>query len=219
MDFFTNCYLPSYKKEFKVSKLKFGDYLELNFYIDNSDYVSANNIFEKICKNSLDYPKKICNLDKFFLLVHLKNVFINPVLKLSGKDENGESATYEAILKDILNTSKKYNFEGLSLPKSLYYEDSEDILKETSLSIEDIKKHINNNKFLLFEAPDVIKKIPKIYINCFDNTLFYFCKLLYKTNLKNLYRKIIFLKKNFNFSLNEIYGMSPKELDIFLNTK
>jgi hypothetical protein len=91
--------------------------------------------------------------------------------------------------------------------------------KNRELTVEEIKEHILKNKILLFDVPEVIKGIPKVYLNCFDNTLFYFSKLLYSTNFKDLYRKIILLKKHFNFSLSEIYSLSPKELDIFLNTK
>ena len=85
--------------------------------------------------------------------------------------------------------------------------------------MESIKNHIDKNKILMFKIPSFIKGIPKVYINCFDNTLFYFCKLLYTSNLLNFYKKIKILKKDFNFLLSEIYDMSPKELDIFLNTK
>jgi hypothetical protein len=101
----------------------------------------------------------------------------------------------------------------------MYYADVNEILNETGNSIDSIKKHINDSKTLMFEVPDFIKGIPKIYLNCFDNTLFYFSKLLYTSNLQNMYKKIIFLKKNFNFLLSEIYDMDPKELEVFLNTK
>jgi hypothetical protein len=140
-------------------------------------------------------------------------------LRLSGKNEEEKSATYEVVLKEILENCKKYDDKNFNLPKQLYYKDSDEILKETSKNVNEIKKHITENKILLFDVPEVIKGIPKVYLNCFDNTLFYFCKLLYSANLKDLYRKIIILKRQFNFSLSEIYSLSPKELDIFLNTK
>lgn len=219
MDFYTNCYIPSHKKEFKINKLTFGDYLQLNSYIETSDYVAVNHTFNIICQKSLGTLEDITNLDKFFVLIHLKNQFLSPILRLSGKNEEKESATYEVVLKEVLENCKKYNFEDFNLPKSLYYKDSEEILKETLQTVEEIKEHILKNKILLFDVPEVIKGIPKVYLNCFDNTLFYFSKLLYSTNFKNLYRKIIILKKHFNFSLSEIYSLSPKELDIFLNTK
>jgi hypothetical protein len=219
MDYFTNCYIPSHKKEFKINKLSFGDYLQINTYIDASDYVAASNTFDSICEKSLGKLDDIVNLDKFFILIHLRNTFLSPLLRLSGKDNEKESVIYEVVLKEVLQNCKKYNSQNFNLPQKLYYKDSEDILKETSHNVEEIKEHIQNNKFLLFDVPDIIKEIPKVYFNCFDNTLFYFCKLLYSTNLKNLYKKIIFLKKHLNFSLSEIYSLSPKELDIFLQTK
>ena len=218
MDFFTNCYIPSQKKEFKINKITFGDYFQLNSYIQNSDYIAVNNSFNNICLKSLGTLDDIVNLDKFYVLLHLKSVFLTPILRLSGKNED-EPATYEVVLKEILNVCKKYDANNFNLPKSLYYKNAEDILKETSHSVNEIKKNIEVNKFLLFEVPHMIKGIPKVYLNCFDNTLFYFCKLLYTVNLKELYKKIIILKKHFNFSLSEIYQLSPKELDIFLNTK
>lgn len=219
MDFFTDCYIPSQKKEFKINKIAFGDYFQLNSYIQNSDYTAVNHTFDKICLKSLGTLNDVTNLDKFYILLHLKSIFLNPILKLSGKNEEKESATYEVVLKDILKICKKYNLNNFNLPKNLYYKDSEDILKETCYTVEEIKKNIEINKLLLFETPKIIKGIPKIYLNCFDNTLFYFCKLLYTTNLKDLYKKVIILKKHLNFSLLEIYELSPKELDIFLNTK
>jgi hypothetical protein len=219
MDFYTNCYIPSSKKEFKVNKLEFGDYLQLNSYISASDYVAINHTFDVISKKSLGTLENITNLDKFFVLIHLKNEFLSPILRLSGKNEEEKSATYEVVLKEILQNCKKYNDENFNLPKQLYYKDSTEILSEISKSVEEIKEHILKNKILLFDVPEVIKGIPRVYLNCFDNTLFYFCKLLYSANLKDLYRKMIILKKQFNFSLSEIYSLSPKELDIFLNTK
>jgi hypothetical protein len=175
-------------------------------------------MFDAICEKSFS-SLNTSNLDKFFILIHLKNEFLNPILRLSGKNEENKPATYEVVLKEILENCKKYDIEKINLPKSLYYKDSDEILKETSKNVEEIKKHLEENKILLFNVPEMINGIPKVYLNCFDNTLFYFCKLLYTANLKDLYKKIVFLKKNFNFSLLEIYGLSPKELDIFLNTK
>jgi hypothetical protein len=218
MNLYTNCYIPSKKKEYKVNKLTFGDYLQLNLYIESSNYNAISEIFNAICEKSYG-SLNLSNLDKFFILIHLKNEFLSPILKLSGKNEENKSAIYEVVLKEILENCKKYNTENFNLPMQLYYKDSDEILSETSKNVEEIKKHLAENKILLFNVPEMIKGIPKVYLNCFDNTLFYFCKLLYTTNLKDLYRKMIFFKKNFNFSLSEIYGLSPKELDIFLNTK
>ena len=198
--------------------MTFGDYLQLNLYIESSDYPAINQMFDAICEKSFS-SLNTSNLDKFFILIHLKNEFLNPILRLSGKNEENKPATYEVVLKEILENCKKYDIEKINLPKSLYYKDSDEILKETSKNVEEIKKHLEENKILLFNVPEMINGIPKVYLNCFDNTLFYFCKLLYTANLKDLYKKIVFLKKNFNFSLLEIYGLSPKELDIFLNTK
>jgi len=219
MNFFTNCYIPSCRRQFRINKLKFGDYFELNYYIQNSDFEGINDTFNSICEKSMGCSTYLTNLDKFFILVHLKIIFLNPILKLSAKNEDNESISYEVLLKDILDNCKQYKKNNFKLPTNLYYEDSEDILKEISYSIDEIKDHINDNKILMFETPDVIKNVPKIYLNCFDNTLFYFCKLLYRTNLNDLYRKISLLKKHFNFSLSEINSLSPKELDVFLNTK
>jgi hypothetical protein len=219
MDFYTNCYIPSLKKEIKVNKITFGDYFELNSYIQNSDYININRIFNKICERSLKDLNEISNLDKFSILLHLKTVFLGPMLSLSAKDRDENNITYDIILNDIFENIKKYEKKDFILPKNLYYADSEDILKETGNNIENIKKHIEDNKHLLFKVPSFIRGIPTVYINCFDNTLFYFCKLLYSSDLLNFYKKIKILKKDFNFLLSEIYDMSPKELDIFLNTK
>jgi hypothetical protein len=219
MDFFTNCYIPSQKKELKINKIRFGDYFQLNSYIQNSDNLSINETFNTICNKSSDNSFQLNNLDKFYILVHLKNVFLDHILKISGKNEENESMVYEVILKEILENCKKYNTDNFNLPRELYYSDSDEILNETGHSIDEIKQHIEKNKILMFEIPEMIRGIPRVYLNCFDNTLFHFCKLLYTTNLKNFYKKIAILKKQFNFLLSEIYDMSPKELDIFLNTK
>jgi hypothetical protein len=219
MDFYTDCYIPSLNKEISLNKITFGDYFQLNSYIQNSDYFAINDTFNKICEKSCEKYKKLNNLDKFIILIHLKDIFLDPILKLKAKNENKEEITYEVLLKNIIVNSKKYKINNINLPKNLYYKNANDILKETDLKIKDIKNHIDTNKILMFEVPEMIKGVPKIYFNCFDNTLFYFSKLLYSNNLLNLYKKIAILKKNFNFLLSEIYDMSPKELDIFLNTK
>lgn len=219
MNFYTNFYIPTLKKEIRVNKITFGDYFEFNSYIENSDYINANNVLNAICEKALIDSTKLTNLDKFSLLLHLKIQFLDPILKLSAKDNESNTVTYEIVLKNILDNCLKYKSEDIILPTQLYYGDVKDILKETGNSVGEIKKNINENKILMFEVPDFVKGIPKIYLNCFDNTLFYFCKVLYSSNLSNFYKKIKILKKDFNFLLSEIYDMHPKELDIFLNTK
>jgi hypothetical protein len=218
MDFYTKCYIPTLKKEIRINSIKFGDFVKINNYIQNRDYESINQIFNEICENTNKFPVKIKNLDKFYILLHLKNFFFDPSLRLSGKNDE-ESVIFDVLLTDIMKKCLNYDFKNFELPEHLYYKNVEDILKENGQNIEEIKKHINSNKILMFDMPDFIKGIPKVYINCFDNTLFYFCKTLYSSNLSNIYNKIIALKKKFNFSLDEIYNMNPKELDLFLKTK
>jgi hypothetical protein len=219
MNLYTKCYIPSLKNEIKIKNITFGDYFKLNSYIENSDYDTINDGFNEICEKSSSDYNLLTNIDKFIILLHQKINFINPILKLSAKDDDSNSISYEILLHNILKESFKYNIDSMKLPKNMYYADVDDILNETGNSIDSIKKHINDSKILMFEVPDFIKGIPKIYLNCFDNTLFYFSKLLYTSNLQNMYKKIIFLKKNFNFLLSEIYDMDPKELEVFLNTK
>ena len=113
MNFYTNCYIPSQKKELKINKLTFGDYLQLNLYIESSDYPAINQMFDVICEKSFS-SLNTSNLDKFFILIHLKNEFLNPILRLSGKNEENKPATYEVVLKEILENCKKYNIECLS---------------------------------------------------------------------------------------------------------
>jgi hypothetical protein len=219
MNLYTKCYIPSLKNEIKIKNITFGDYFKLNSYIENSDYDTINDGFNEICEKSSSDYNLLTNIDKFIILLHQKINFINPILKLSAKDEDSNIISYEILLHNILKESFKYNIDSIKLPKNMYYADVNEILNETGNSIDSIKKHINDSKTLMFEVPDFIKGIPKIYLNCFDNTLFYFSKLLYTSNLQNMYKKIIFLKKNFNFLLSEIYDMDPKELEVFLNTK
>jgi len=219
MNLYTKCYIPSLKNEIKIKNITFGDYFKLNSYIENSDYDTINDGFNEICEKSSSDYNLLTNIDKFIILLHQKINFINPILKLSAKDDDSNSISYEILLHNILKESFKYNINSIKLPKNMYYGDVDEILNETGNSIDSIKKHINDSKILMFEVPDFIKGIPKIYLNCFDNTLFYFSKLLYTSNLQNMYKKIIFLKKNFNFLLSEIYDMDPKELEVFLNTK
>jgi hypothetical protein len=219
MDFYTNFYVPSLKKELKVNKITFGDHFKFNSYIENSDYINANAILNEICAKSFEYNYKLNNLDKLALLLHLKIVFINPILNLIAKNEEGDQVTYEIILKNVLKKIKEYDFNDFKLPVELYYSNVNDIIKETNQNINEIKTHIYHNKILMFDVPNFIKNIPNVYINCFDNTFFYFCKVLFSSNLLNFYKKIKILKKDFNFLLTEIYNMSPKEVDIFLNTK
>jgi hypothetical protein len=219
MNLYTKCYIPSLKNEIKIKNITFGDYFKLNSYIENSDYETINDGFNEICEKSSSDYNLLTNIDKFIILLHQKINFINPILKLSAKDDDSNIVSYEILLRNILKESFKYNINSIKLPKNMYYSDVDDILNETGNSIDSIKKHINDSKILMFEVPDFIKGIPKIYLNCFDNTLFYFSKLLYTSNLQNMYKKIIFLKKNFNFLLSEIYDMDPKELEVFLNTK
>ena len=219
LNFYTKCYIPSLNDEIKIKNISFGDYFQLNSYIKDSDYESMNEVFDKICYKSFNDSNNLTNIDKFIILLHLKVNYIDPVLKLSAKDIDSNNVTYEVILNEVIKMSKEYKINNFKLPKKLYYSSTNDILKETGNNIDIIKKHINDNKILLFQVPEVIKGNPKIYLNCFDNTLFYFYKLVYASKLQILYKKIIFLKKNFNFSLSEIYDMNPKELELFLNTK
>ena len=190
MDLYTNCFIPSLGEEIRVNSVRFGDLFELNSYFNNMDYDGANTILEKICDRSLDGSDGYTNLDKFALLVHNKNEFLDKILTLSAKDENSKKISYEIILSDIVEVCKKYEINNFNLPSKLYYKDVDEILEETGKSIDEIKDHINQNKILMFGVPDFIKGIPNVYMNCFDNTFFYFCKLLYNTNLTVFYKKI-----------------------------
>lgn len=219
MDLFTKFYVPSLKKEMMVNKITFEDILRFNLCLENSNYIEANTVLNIICKKAFNYTYNLTNLDKFALLLHLKINFLNPILTLVAKNENSEKISYEIFLENILQTCKEHDNGNISLPSDLYYSDANEIIKETNQSIDEIKKHLIEKKNLMFEIPNFIYGLPNIYINCFDNTLFYFCKLLYSFNLNDLYKKIKILKKDFNFLLSEIYDMSPKEVDIFLNTK
>jgi len=218
MDIFTKCHIPSIGEELKVNKLCFGDYFQLNSYISNNDFENISNTFDLICQKSLK-ATNLTNLDKFILLMHLNCEYLEPILKLQAKDNESNSVTYEIFLKDVINKSKKYELDNFPLPKQFYYSDVNDILKETGKSTEEIKEHIEKNKILMFEIPDMIRNIPNVYFNCFDNTLFYFLKLVYSTDKNNIYGKIKKLKKEYNFLLSEIYEMSPKEIALFLSDK
>jgi len=219
MDFYTKCYIPSLGEEIRVNKLQFGDYIQLNSYIQSEDKENSHMLFEQICEKSLKNIQNHTNLDKFILLIHLHLNYLGNILKLSAKDKDSNKVTYEVFLKNIIKESQKYKINGFKLPKKLYYSDVSEIITETGESIESIKKHIDDNKFLMFECPDNIKGVPKIYFNCFDNTLFHFIKFIYSADMKNLYKKIKVLKKEYNFLLSEIYEMSPKEMDLFLSAK
>jgi hypothetical protein len=219
MDYFINSYIPSLKKEIKINKLSFGDFYQCNLYIENKDFENLNEIFNNICqKSTKEYPN-LNNLDKFSILLHLYVFYLNSILKLSAKDEEGNRITYEVFLKDVFNKVKEYNILEFNLPKNLYYSSVNDILKETDEKADNIKQHIKENKIQMFEIPEMIKGVPKVYINCFDNSLFHFLKLIYSENTKNVFKKIKILKKEYNFSLEEIYSLSPKEIAMFLGTK
>lgn len=219
MDFFIDCYIPSLKKEIKINKLCFGDFYQCNLYIDNNDYVNLNETFDRICQKSTKEYNNLNNLDKFSILLQLYVFYINSILKLSAKDNNDNKITYEILLKDVLKKIKKYDIDDFYIPKKIFYLKASEILNESNKNIEEIKNHIKKNKIRLFETPEIIKGIPKIYMNCFDNSLFYFLKILYSENYKNFIKKIKILKKDYNFLLDEIYNMSPKEIAMFLGTK
>ena len=146
MDLYTSCYIPSLKKEIDVNAFTFGDYYKLNNYIQNSDYIKINRVFNEICEKSFNRDLSLTNLDKFSLILHLKRTFSDPILKISAKDLENNSISYEIILNDIFKNIKKYNFENFNLPKNLYYSNVDDILEETKESFEKIKEHIDQNK-------------------------------------------------------------------------
>lgn len=219
MNFFIDCYIPSLKKEIKINKLCFGDFYECALYIENKDYESLNQAFEDICKKATREYDIFSNLDKFSILLQLYTFYINPILKLSAKDYEGNNVTYEIFLKDILKKIKNYNINEFYIPKKLFYSKANEILEESNKTIQEIKNHLKTNKILLFEIPEMIKGIPKIYMNCYDNSLFHFLRIVYSENQKNIIKKIKRLKKEYNFLLDEIYSMTPKEISIFLETK
>jgi hypothetical protein len=218
MNFLITAYLPTLKKEIYIDKISFGDYLQLNLYIESNDLYNISNQFEKICEKAFKNSNQLSNLDKFSILLHLYAHYFNAILKISGKNTEDEPLTFEVFIKNIINEIKKYKTEDIILPKNIFYKNTNDILKETSQDINKIKTHINENKILMFFIPDFIKGIPKVYINCFDNSLFHFLKFLYSEKPEKIYKKIKNLKKH-NFFLSEIYDISPKEVDMFLSNK
>mgnify|MGYP003351420738 CR=1 FL=1 len=163
MDFFTKCFIPSLQEEIGVNKIQFGDYIQLNSYIQSEDKENTHLTLEKICEKSLKNIENYTNLDKFVLLIHLHLNYLGNILKLSAKDEDSEKITYEVFLKNIIKESQKYKIDTFKLPKKLFYSDVSEILQETGESIEDIQRHIEENKILMFECPPMIQGIPKVY--------------------------------------------------------
>ena len=156
MDFFTKCHIPSIGKELKINKLCFGDYFQLNSYIANSDLENINETFNLICEKSLKNSKNFINLDKFIILMHLNCVYLEPILKLSAKDEDSNPITYEVFLKNVIKKSQNYKFENFTIPRYLYYSDANDILKETG-------KNRKETFIKLLIHSLILKLLPKIF--------------------------------------------------------
>jgi len=216
-----NLYVHSLDTKVRFNELTNFYFLNILKYFTNKDYAGVSDYFDKILYE-LIVDKNIFyilnNFDKFLLLLQLKAANVNPEVKLVFKNEKepGKNATFSInIFKEVskITENKFYikdniqinnNFSvKLSLPKSLFIENYDNVFLEIIQSIkidesETAFNSLNNN-----EKNQILENIPGNYIS-------YFTKFIENSN--KTANKIFLFKKN-----NSIPNSSDLMLDFFNN--
>jgi hypothetical protein len=148
--------LPS-GKEARISELKNSDYCSILKYCESDDLIGLNNIFNKLFfKNEL---KALNIIDKFYLLLYIRALFIGSTLQFTNKDNTPINFSIDNILDNVeqfeadferIITIQHFVIE-LGLPNLLYFNDINDIYFST---IKTIKVGNNILKFDLLSVEE-----------------------------------------------------------------
>ena len=192
-------HLPS-GKSIRVSELKNRDYLIILKYCENLDLEGLNDIF-----NSLFFSEDLSLdiIDKFYLLLTIRMLFIDPDLTFADKANNSIKFNISNILEkidhfenDFERTVNIQNFTiTLGLPNIIYFKDISDIYNSTIKTIVYNNKVINFNSLSVEEREQVLTYIP--------NTVFSHINKYIALITQHL-QDFILIDKNEQFNIAEV---------------
>lgn len=199
MEFNIKTRLPS-GEIVRITELKNRDYFTILKFCENEDYEGLDDFFKKTIFKDL---QELSILDKFYLLLFLRMLFIGSDITFQDKEKRLVKFDLDNILEKInlydTDFVKVYSFDKfqieLGLPNLIYFKDINDIY--TSI----IKKVFINDKCIPFstlssnEKEDILANIPN---QVFATLQAYVYDL--SRNLSNF----IIVEKNEDFNIEEI---------------
>jgi CII-binding regulator of phage lambda lysogenization HflD len=191
--------LPS-GKHIRIAELKNRDYQTILKYCENSDLEGLSDFFDYLVFNE---NKSLDIIDKFYTLLTLRMVFIDPDISFSDKLGHTVKFNISNILEKIDHFQNDYesviDIEGgiieLGLPNLIYFKDVNDIYISTIKSIKLNNKVLNFNNLTLEEKEEVL--------SCIPNSLFAHINKHISQISKQL-QSFVLIEQNTQFNIEEI---------------
>ena len=187
-------------KHIRLAELKNRDYQTILKYCENSDLEGLNNFFELLLD---DEYKSLDIIDKFYALLTLRMVFIEPDLAFTDDSGNIIKFSISNILEKIDHFQNDFervvslqNFTvELGLPNLIYFRDINDIYLSTIKVIKLNNNTLNFNNLALDQKEEVLSFIPNALFSHISN---------YISQISKQLQSFVLIEQNTAFKINEI---------------
>lgn len=199
MEFNIKTRLPS-GASVRLPELKNKDFFTILKFCENNDLEGLNSFFNSTILKGFE---ELSILDKFYSLLLIRMVYIEPEIYFNDGNNNSINFSIENILEKIDlhegDYDKVYNIDNfeitLGLPNLLYFENLNDIYLSIIKSIKISNKVVKFNTLSVEDKELILANIPNSIFSTIKN---YINELSLK--LKNL----IVIEKNETFNIQEI---------------
>ena len=170
--------LPS-GRSIRVTELTNKLYLTLIKYSENKDFEGLDSFFIEL----LNIPSDLDIVDRLYLLVYFRMIFISDIIIFSNKDKRSLEFNLELILSKIESIKrddfiKSYKIKDiivtLGLPTALYFKNETSIINSVIQSIQFKNNYINFSKLNDADKDTILKRLPAqfaVYIDEFIKQL------------------------------------------------
>ena len=155
--------LPS-GRSIRVTELSNKLYLTLIKYSENRDFEGLNRFFIEL----LDIPPDLDIIDRLYLLIYYRMVFISDNIIFTNKDNRSLEFKLELILEKLENYNIDYSCVieekdikiNVGLPTVIYFDDNCDILNSVIRNIQIKDTFIEFNKLTAKERDNILTLLP-----------------------------------------------------------
>ena len=191
--------LPS-GRYIRLAELKNKDYQVILKYCENSDAEGLNDFFDSLVFS--DY-KSLDIIDKFYTLLTLRMMFIDPDLSFTDKSGREVKFSIANILEKIDHFQNDFDrvisIEGftieLGLPTLLYFKDINDIYTSTIKNIKLNNNTLDFNILTLEQKEEILSYIPNVFFTHIKKHISQISKQL---------QSFVLIEQNTTFNIEEI---------------
>lgn len=191
--------LPS-GKSIRVSELKNKEYQVILKYCENSDIEGLNDFFDSLITGEY---KTLDIIDKFYLLLTIRMIFIDPDLSFTDKHGHTVKFSISNILEKIDHFQNNYDSEvtiaggtiELGLPNLIYFKDINDVYISTIKNIKLNKSILSFDSLSLEEKEEVLSHLPNSLFTHINKHISHISKQL---------QSFVLIEQNTEFNIEEI---------------